>query len=205
MKKPRASYRGAITVFGERHREKVGVIDTGGGSTEYAVGAETAPECTMSCEIGAVRLTEVVPELAGGDSSVDSDSIERARNIARNALAPIAELRSVDRLAFVGGSATTAAQVAFGKKFKMDRAEMTRADFQRVLDRLCAMTYTQRRAIPGMKSHRADILPAGIIVLETALDILGHDRAVTTTADLLVGYLLQQRDRAPIATRAIPR
>jgi exopolyphosphatase / guanosine-5'-triphosphate,3'-diphosphate pyrophosphatase len=117
---------------------------------------------------------------------------------------PIEEFRQVERLAFVGGSATTAAQVAFGKKTKMDRAEITRADLQRALVRLCGMTYKERREIVGMKPHRADILPAGIIVLESALDILGHDRAVATTADLLVGYLLQQRDRQPIAARAIP-
>ncbi len=198
------SYRGAITAFGQLHSEEVGVIDTGGGSTEYAIGAGHSPERTVSCEIGAVRLTEAVPELAGRDSTVDLDTIERARKIARNALAPIGDFRNVERLAFVGGSATTAAQVAFGKKTKMDRVEMTRADMQRALVRLCGMTYRERREIVGMKPHRADILPAGIIVLETALDILGHDRAVTTTADLLVGYLLQQRDRQPITARAIP-
>jgi exopolyphosphatase/guanosine-5'-triphosphate,3'-diphosphate pyrophosphatase len=198
------SYRGAITAFGQLHHEEVGVIDTGGGSTEYAIGAGPSPERTVSCEIGAVRLTEAVPELAGRDSTVDLDTIERARKIARNALAPMADFRSVERLAFVGGSATTAAQVAFGKKTKMDRVEMTRGDMQRALVRLCGMTYKERREIAGMKPHRADILPAGIIVLETALDILGHDRAVTTTADLLVGYLLQQRDRQPMTARAIP-
>lgn len=198
------SYRGAITAFGQLHSEEVGVLDTGGGSTEYAIGVGHAPERTISCEIGAVRLTESVPELAGRDATVDLDTIERARKIARNALLPIEDFRAVARLAFVGGSATTAAQVAFGKKNKFDRINVTRADLQRALVRLCGMTYKERREIVGMKPHRADILPAGIIVLETALDILGHDRAVVTTADLLVGYLLQQRDRQPITARAIP-
>ncbi|MBV8638581.1 MAG: hypothetical protein JO322_10880 [Candidatus Eremiobacteraeota bacterium] len=198
------SYRGAITAFGQLHHEEVGVIDTGGGSTEYAIGAGHSPERTVSCEIGAVRLTEAVPELAGRESTVDLDTIERARKIARHALAPIVDFRKVERLAFVGGSATTAAQVTLGKKTKVDRVELTRADFQRALVRLCGMTYKERREIAGMKPNRADILPAGIIVLETALDLLGHDRAVTTTADLLVGYLLQQRDRQPITAQAIP-
>ena len=199
-----ASYRGAITAFGTLHSEEVGVIDTGGGSTEYAIGAGHAPERTASCEIGAVRLTEAVPQLTGRDGTVDLDTIARAREIAKSALLPIAEFRSVERLAFVGGSATTAAQVAFGKTKKMDRVELTRADLQRALVRLCGMTYKERREIVGMKPHRADILPAGIIVLESALEMLGHDRAVATTADLLVGYLLQQRDRQPINARSIP-
>ncbi|HET9030381.1 MAG TPA: hypothetical protein VFN49_09390 [Candidatus Aquilonibacter sp.] len=199
-----SSYRGAITAFEAMNSHEVGVIDTGGGSTEYAIGAGHSPERTVSCEIGAVRLTEQVPHLSGRDGTVDLDTIERARAIAREALAPIAEFRRVEQLAFVGGSATTAAQVAFGKTKKPDRIELTRSDLQRALVRMCGMTYKERRAIVGMKPHRADILPAGIIVLETALEMLGHDRAIATTADLLVGYLLSQRDRRPINARAIP-
>ena len=199
-----ASYRGAITVFGSLHSEEVGVIDTGGGSTEYAIGAGHSPERTVSCEIGAVRLTEDVPLLAGRDGVVDLDTIARAREQARSALAPLADFRKVGRLAFVGGSATTAAQVIFGKKTKMSRVELTRTDLQRALVRLCALSYKERRELVGMKPHRADILPAGIIVLETALELLGHDRATATTADLLLGYLLQQRDRQPLHARAIP-
>ena len=45
-----------------------------------------------------------------------------------------------------------------------------------------------------MRPQRADILPAGIIVLDAALEVLGRDEAVATTADLLLGILLQERD-----------
>jgi exopolyphosphatase/guanosine-5'-triphosphate,3'-diphosphate pyrophosphatase len=198
-----ASYRGAVTVFGSFH-EEVGVVDTGGGSTEYAIGAGHSPERTVSCEIGAVRLTEDVPLLAGRDGIVDLDTIAKARAIARHALEPLADFRPVQRLAFVGGSATTAAQVIFGKKTKLNQVEVTRNDLQRALVRMCGLSYKERQQMAGMKPHRADILPAGIIVLETALDLLGRDRAIATTADLLLGYLLQQRDRQPVHARAIP-
>ncbi len=199
-----ASYRGAITALGTLHGEEVGVIDTGGGSTEYAIGDGPVPERTASCEIGAVRLTEAVPTLAGRDGVVDLDTIERARSIAREALAPIAEFRAIEKLAFVGGSATTAACVVRGKKTKIERFELTRVDLQRTLVRLCALSYKERKEIVGMKPQRADILPAGIIVLETALDLLGRDRATATTADLLLGYLLQQRDAHPGHAPPIP-
>jgi len=199
-----ASYRGAITALGTLHGEEVGVIDTGGGSTEYAIGDGPMPERTTSCEIGAVRLTEAVPTLAGRDGVVDLDTIERARSIAREALAPIAGFRAIEKLAFVGGSATTAACVVRGKKTKIERFELTRVDLQRTLVRLCALSYKERKEIVGMKPQRADILPAGIIVLETALDLLGRDRATATTADLLLGYLLQQRDAHPSHAPPIP-
>ena len=192
-----ASYRGAVTAFGALHGQALGVIDTGGGSTEYAIGTGVHPERTISCEIGAVRLTETIPQLAGRDGIVDLDTIERARHLARDVLAPIGEFAPVKRLALVGGSATTTASVVRAKKTKFDTFELTRGDLQRALVRLCALSLKERKDVPGMKPQRADILPAGIIVLETVLDLAGQDRATVTTADLLLGYLLQQRDAEP--------
>jgi exopolyphosphatase/guanosine-5'-triphosphate,3'-diphosphate pyrophosphatase len=192
-----ASYRGALTALRPLRGQMVGVIDTGGGSTEYAAGDSTTPQRTISCEIGAVRLTEAVPQLAGRDGIVDLDTIERARHIARDALAEIGDFPHVAQLAFVGGSATTAAALVRGKKTKFETFELTRADLQRALVKLCGLSTKERKELAGMKPQRADILPAGIIVLETVLDLAGHDRATATTADLLLGFLLLQRDAEP--------
>jgi exopolyphosphatase/guanosine-5'-triphosphate,3'-diphosphate pyrophosphatase len=197
-----ASYRGALTALAPLRGHPVGVVDTGGGSSEYAIGSGTMPERTVSCEIGAVRLTEAVPQLAGRDGIADLDTIERARDIARDALWPIGGFDRVKQLAFVGGSAMTAAAVVRGKKAKVETFELTRSDLQRTLLTLCALPLEERRSIEGMKPQRADILPAGIIVLETVLDLAGHDRAVATSADLLLGYLLLQRDKEPSAGRS---
>ena len=193
-----ASYRGAITALGPRNGEHLGVIDTGGGSTEYAVGDSHHPEQTTSCELGAVRLTEMLPALAGHDGAVDLATIERARAIARDILAPISAFPEAKRLAFVGGSATTAAAVIRQKKSKLSEYEISRTELQRALVRLLGMTYEERKTVIGMKPQRADILPGGMIVLDTVLELLGHDRATATTSDLLLGYLLQQRDATPI-------
>jgi exopolyphosphatase / guanosine-5'-triphosphate,3'-diphosphate pyrophosphatase len=191
-----ASYRGAITAWGPLHGEELGVIDLGGGSTEYAVGNTPTPAQTVSCEIGAVRLTEALPLLGGRDGVVDLDTIEQARTIARKALAPIEAFPKVAHLAFVGGSATTTAALIRGKRTLFDTYELSRSDLQRALVRLCGLPLEERKKLDGIKPQRADILPAGIIVLETVLDLVGHDRATATTADLLLGYLLQQRDQA---------
>lgn len=193
-----ASYRGAITVFGALHGERVGVVDLGGGSTEYAVGTGPDPEQFVSCEIGAVRLTEAVPELAGRDGVVALNTIERARAIARQALEPIRDYPAVERLAFVGGTATTTSAIVRGRKGKIASFTLTRSNLQKVLVRLCGMTLKERKEVAGMKPQRADILPGGIIVLDTALDIVKRDTVVATTADLLLGFLLQQRDSGAI-------
>jgi exopolyphosphatase/guanosine-5'-triphosphate,3'-diphosphate pyrophosphatase len=199
-----ASYRGAITSLTDHAGDTLGVIDTGGGSTEYAVGDTHDPQRTASCEIGAVRMTEMVPALAGHDGAVDLATIERARAIAREALAPLADFPKAARLAFVGGSATTAAAVIRAKKSRISVYELSRSSLQRALVRLLGMEYEERKKVVGMKPQRADILPGGMIVLDTVLEILGMDLATATTSDLLLGYLLQQRDAAPIQQHAYP-
>jgi exopolyphosphatase/guanosine-5'-triphosphate,3'-diphosphate pyrophosphatase len=192
-----ASYRGALTAFGALHGERIGVVDAGGGSTEYAVGSGDSPERFGSYEIGAVRLTEAVPQLAGRDGVVDLATIERARALARQALAVMREYPPVERVALVGGTATTAAAIVRARKGRIASFALTRTDLQRVLVRLCAASLKERKTIAGMKPQRADILPAGIIVLDTALDIIKRETAIATTADLLLGFLLLQRDADP--------
>lgn len=191
-----ASYRGAITAFEGQRGERIGVVDTGGGSTEYALGDGPAPEHVVSCEIGAVRLTEAVPALSGRDGAVAASAVEEARGLAKAALQPISACAPVEHVAFVGGSATTTAAIMQGRRTPFESFALTRADLERTLDRLLPMTLAERREVAGMKPQRADILPAGIIVLDAALEVLGRDRAVATTADLLLGILLQERDAA---------
>ena len=190
----RASYRGAITALGRLRGERVGVVDTGGGSTEFAAGTGATPERVLSCEIGAVRLTEEVPALAGIGGAVDAASLDRARALAREALAALPDGEPLARLALVGGTATTTASIVRGRSAPVDAYRLTRADLQSVLGRLTEMTLEQRKAVPGMRAQRADILPGGIVLLETALELLGMDEATATGSDLLLGVLLEQRD-----------
>lgn len=195
----RASYRGALTALDPLRGERVGVLDLGGGSTEFASGLDVQPDAVLSCEIGAVRLTEAVPELDGLHGAPAPASIERARTLAREGLAPLRDCARAARLAMVGGSATTTASLVRGRRAMLPDTPLDRADLARVLAQLTGLELDARRALPGMKAQRADILPAGIILLDTALDLLGHTRAVATTADLLLGVLLEARP-APSAT-----
>jgi exopolyphosphatase/guanosine-5'-triphosphate,3'-diphosphate pyrophosphatase len=127
---------------------------------------------------------------------VNEEAVGKARALARDALKPLTEHGSVERVAFVGGSATTAATIMRGKPSPITSYPVTRAELQRTLERLLAMTLDERKKVVGMKAQRADILPAGVIVLDTALEMLEQERAIATTADLLLGILLQERDAA---------
>ncbi|MGZ3498581.1 MAG: Ppx/GppA phosphatase family protein [Vulcanimicrobiaceae bacterium] len=170
-----------------------GVVDTGGGSTEYAAGTRDRIERLVSCEIGAVRLTELFPALTGQRGPVDEDTLARANAKARSLLEPIGSFAHVDTLLFVGGSATTLASMLRGDRDLFATFPLLREDLRKTLARLLTLDLDARKSLPGMNPQRADILPAGLIVLDAVFSLTGHDRAAVSTSDLLFGYLIANR------------
>ncbi|HZZ64048.1 MAG TPA: hypothetical protein VFE17_00990 [Candidatus Baltobacteraceae bacterium] len=186
----RRSFLGAVSKLDVSPGTTVGVIDTGGGSTEYGVGTRNAPTTILSCEIGAVRLTEEFPELGGTRGSVPAHVIQRAREQARQATAEIDKCSDVERLLFVGGTATTAIGLLEGKREMFDYANVTKEQVLELEQLLSARSLEERKALPGMNPQRADILLGGLIILEIVLERTGHKEALVTTNDLLLGTLL---------------
>jgi len=121
--------------------------------------------------------------------------------LAREALTGITDFAAVDEVVLVGGTATSAASVLRGARTKIDRYDVTRADLQRILVRLCGMRSRSARR-SRVSKRNAPISCRRLIVLDTALDLLGHDRALVTSADLLIGFLISQRDAAGTPPKA---
>ncbi len=189
----RAAYRGALTALSSIERAtrtRFGVIDTGGGSTEYAVGHSSRPDVAISCEIGAVRLTERFAQLAGKSGPIADDVLSEALFAARERLAALAAFPFVERLLCVGGSATSLAALIAGSGEPVPSRVLTRQQIQQGIEMLRERAFEQRIAMPGMRAQRADILLAGALILDSAFALLGHERALTTTADLPLGVLL---------------
>lgn len=187
----RRSYMGAIS--GTNGLGPYGVFDTGGGSSEYAAGWNLLPDASLSCEIGAVRLTEMLPELRGAGTLPGRESVESARAIVRNALRPVRSIERVRTLLVAGGTATTAVALVAGERRRFEYAPLFQADVQALLATLLSSDLEARKAMPGMNAQRADILPAGLIIVQEFLAMTGHVRAVVTTNDLLLGTLLLPR------------
>jgi exopolyphosphatase/guanosine-5'-triphosphate,3'-diphosphate pyrophosphatase len=197
-----AGYSFIGAVRGLRLHGEVGVLDVGGGSSEYAYGDEDGAHSAVSCEIGAVRLTELVRELDGKQGPAGGAALERARGLARDALAPLREQPLPQKLVTVGGTVFAAGAILAGHT---DRAALSgtmlaRSALASLLERLAALDLEGRRAVPCMTAQRADILPAGLIVVLTAMELLERDELVLSAADLLYGYLISgagESERTP--------
>ncbi|MEO6912763.1 MAG: hypothetical protein ABI182_01915 [Candidatus Baltobacteraceae bacterium] len=199
----RAAFRGAVATIGRRDDQTFGVLDVGGGSTEYAVGAGAHAEHIVSCEIGAVRLTERCLELAGAAGPIAEGTISHAREVVRACLAPIAQFDRVGRLIFVGGSASTTAALIQGGS-RLDLFEFSRETLDLALGRLLTLPLEERKRLPGINPQRADILPAGMLILDTVFELTGQSRAMLSLRDLLYGFLLLEREKTRPA-QALPR
>lgn len=187
----RLSFLGAVAALDRSG--SYGVLDVGGGSSEYATGTHDSVEASTSIEIGAVRLTERVPQLAGELSIADASAISRSRAIARDALRPLSEFPRVDRMVLVGGSATTVASMLRGSRDPFERFPLSREDLRRAAERIAGLSLAARRRVAGLNPQRADILLGGLLILETALELCKHEAAIVSANDLLLGYLLDGR------------
>jgi exopolyphosphatase/guanosine-5'-triphosphate,3'-diphosphate pyrophosphatase len=186
---------------------RIGVLDVGGGSSELAVDVPERARSTAtvaytcSVEVGAVRLAERHPALLGAvalDRAARERLLAHVRADAAAVLAPYAAAPPPERLIAVGGSAFTAAAMVAAEPLR-DGVRMTPGDRAALLEALLERDLDARKALPFIRPQRADILPAGIAIIDEACRILGLADVTVSVEDLLAGYL----DSAAYARHAV--
>jgi exopolyphosphatase/guanosine-5'-triphosphate,3'-diphosphate pyrophosphatase len=145
-------------------------VDIGGGSTEFLLGENGDSEFAESIKIGAVRLSKMFfPDFQLTDSGIEMcrDYIKDKLNINSN-LHPNHQFEMA-----VGSSGTIVAAasiISFRRngKFKktMNGFSFTSDEiFQLTADVLKCKSPVDRLFIEGMEIKRADIIPAGLLIL----------------------------------------
>jgi exopolyphosphatase/guanosine-5'-triphosphate,3'-diphosphate pyrophosphatase len=170
------------------------VVDIGGGSTEFVVGADRV-RAARSVDIGCVRMTErhlvrdgavTDPPTAEQIAAMRAD-IGAALDLAGETV-PLREARTLVGLA---GSVTTIAAIAL----ELDAYDSARIHHSRVsLDRvreitewLLRSTHAERAAIPSMHPGRVDVIGAGALVLLSIMERTGAQEVVVSEHDILDG------------------
>lgn len=176
--------------------ERLLVVDIGGGSTEVVAGrAGGDPVRARSFDIGCRRVTEKF--LASDPPS--NRELERARQWTREGMRPFfEELRAsgffLDRLVAVAGTATTVVAVRECMRVydtaRVHKALVTRTDLDAVSERLQSVALSERERIVGLDSGRAPVIVAGMVILQTVLDLAGVDSFTVSESDILHGIVL---------------
>ena len=177
--------------------KNVAIADIGGGSTEIILASGRAIEEVYTTPLGAVRMTDLF--LNGQESTADAfqglmGGIDR-------------ELRKhTKRLVFwphlligSGGTFTTLAEMVMASKgqtgLPLRGYEVTHAEVGHLLDRLRKVPLKARRNLPGLSPDRADIILAGVAIIDSLMRrfrvnrLQVHDRGVR---DGLLLMMLEQ-------------
>lgn len=173
--------------------ERILCIDIGGGSTEFLVGEKSEIIYANSLKLGAVRLSQMFFP----DGKLTKSRIEDCTNWVRGEIYPV--IKSIEHLKFtkvVGSSGTVQAAGNIFLSIQNENPDsftilnnhnLSYDDLQKVNDIVLSnKTSNDRKKISGLESKRADIIPAGLIILNTILKELGRP-AITIS-----GYALRE-------------
>lgn len=187
------SLLGAISVLHDETRKEMLLFDIGGGSTEFIRTKENTMTDTISCRLGVVRLVE---------AHLRSDPPSAAEYLAmkNSALCHLTEVSRFweetsgivpARMVGTAGTVTTLAAVQMELDHydpkKVNNYQMERDTFYQLRDKLLAMTHKQRESIPAIEAGRADLIIAGLSIIEAMMEKWNYDSFISVDAGLLEG------------------
>ena len=185
----------ALSFYGASGGGDCGVIDIGGGSTEIVVGRGMDVRCAFSCQMGAVRLSQLLPIRDHGDLPAvveAADAILQEKLRGHPALTLPAQWRGT------GGTFTTLAAIVRGmhwtERTYMHGTPVTLEDAERTARMLADMTLEQRRSLPGLQPNRADIVVHGICILLACMRRMGVNCITVSEYGNLDGYVRAHYD-----------
>ena len=179
-----------LSYIGASSGGRCGVIDIGGGSTEFTIGEGHDVLGAVSLQMGAVRMNAQTPIVSLKDYEKTVDScMHLIRRDAQSLLA----LPRAECWAGVGGTMTTiGAMQRSVPLFDPDLCEgmaISRTDVCAWGRKLARLPLAGRRQIIGLMPQRADIIPSGVAILEAAMRVFSMESIVLSAHGNMDGYL----------------
>jgi exopolyphosphatase / guanosine-5'-triphosphate,3'-diphosphate pyrophosphatase len=173
------------------------VIDIGGGSLEVASGIDEEPDALVSLPLGAGRLTR---DWITADPP-PHDEVRKLRRHVRAVIAAeiggmlrhgtpdhvVGTSKTFRQLARIAGAAPSS-EGPYAKRI------VSHADIAGWAQRLPELTQAERAKLAGVSAGRAPQLPAGAIVADATLDLLGVDQFELCPWALREGVILRRLD-----------
>lgn len=174
------------------------IIDIGGGSTELILGDSHEGRTFTSTKIGAVRLTS---ELITTDpiSNVEFQYLQAyARGMIERSVEEVqANLKvgELPRLVGTSGTIETLAMIHAREKLgsvpsTLNGYELSLKDLRDWVNRLRKMNNSERTTIPGMPEKRSEVILAGAVILQEAMNLLGLESLVVCERSLREGVIV---------------
>jgi len=178
------------------------ILDVGGGSTEFILGAGGHHLFRKSFSLGSLRLLE---KLRPGDPP-DKEDLAGCRSWLSSffkeqitpGLAPLFSDGAEGKTCLVGtgGTVTILARME-GKMQTFDRARIDGMLFsrQKVIDwmeRLWSVSLAERRQFVGLPPNRADVILTGAAIYEAVMEQIHFEELYASTRGLRFGAILEE-------------
>jgi exopolyphosphatase/guanosine-5'-triphosphate,3'-diphosphate pyrophosphatase len=184
---------------------EVAVADIGGGSMEIVLASSGLVDQVYSTKLGAVRVTEQCDVAAACSEKQLArlrEFVDRTlrKQIGKPPLIP-------DMLFGTGGTFTALAAIMMAREGQAGQPmwgfRVTRAQIRHLVADLAAMSLEKRRKVPGLSPQRADIIVAGLAIIERVMRHLRVNVVQVHTRGVRDGLLLtmvQQAAPASVST-----
>jgi exopolyphosphatase / guanosine-5'-triphosphate,3'-diphosphate pyrophosphatase len=183
----------------EIHERNVLCIDIGGGSTEFINMHRAKKKFSASVKLGAVRLTKhFFP-----DFMINSKSTAECEHYIYSVLNKSISKYFNNKFDLVIGSAGTiesiASMILFRKENKLPKSltskTFTKGEFSNLSETILnAKTVKDRIKIKGMEVKRAEIIPAGVLVLKGILKLFNIEEITVSEYALREGVIFKMID-----------
>jgi exopolyphosphatase/guanosine-5'-triphosphate,3'-diphosphate pyrophosphatase len=192
-------FRG-VTSDPKLHRQKLLILDVGGGSTEFILGEKEHHQFRQSFDVGSVRLFE---KLRPTDPPGIQDLVNCRKWLAdfvNQQIAPrlmhLLKNGSINDAQLVGTGGTTTILARMQHRmidFDRDKIEgivITHQQVKEWMVQLWSLPLEQRKQIIGLPQKRADIIPMGVAIYEAVMEHFAFPSVYVSTRGLRFGAVM---------------
>lgn len=182
---------GEMTFLGtsKEFKEKIMLMDIGGGSTEFIFGDSDEIEYVKSFKLGAVRETRKYFE------NDNYEKIQECKDDVRRRIDEIEKFKDRDFL-FVGVAGTITTNVSVYEKMenydtkKVHKYKLTRKNLEDNLKLFLSKPLEERKKIIGLQPERGENVVSGTLIILEVMSILNKEEIIASECDGLEGAMI---------------
>lgn len=169
-------------------------IDIGGGSTEFIYGVNGNPVFAESVKVGAVRLSKkFFPGFIATDSALKDCNEYVEQLILSNP-----KIQTNIKLDFAVGSSGTVDTICLIKQFqkeadirpRLNGYSFNKSEFDEIYSFVMNLKHpSDRISVQGIEAKRADIIPAGLVILKKVFELFNIEKMVLSEYALREGVI----------------
>lgn len=171
------------------------VIDIGGGSTEFIIGDREGIKFAKSENVGALRMTEKFLKIDPIDDLEFNDMYMFIEHEIDKTLEYIKE-KGIKNLVGIGGTITSLSamnqELEIYSMEKIHNSKVCKKEIEKILQNLKKMTLSDKKTLKGLQPKRADIITAGVAILNIIMEKLELDEIIVSEYDNLEGLMCQK-------------